>query len=92
MSLETCFDVNFQSSKLLRLQSGFWACPHLSRKSQRILTSHLSQAHPVAVPQSENLMAKIKAAWSIFFPPKPESVSAKEAGKSRLRMVLVADR
>lgn len=37
-------------------------------------------------------MAKIKAAWSIFFPPKPEKVSAKEAGKSRLRMILVADR
>ena len=70
---------------------GSRAGTNLSKTSQK-MEVYLSQAHPVAVPQSENLMAKIKAAWSIFFPPKPEKVSAKEAGKSRLRMVLVADR
>jgi hypothetical protein len=42
--------------------------------------------------ESANFMAKVKAAWAIFFPSKPEKVSAGEAGKSRLRMILVADR
>lgn len=42
--------------------------------------------------ESANFMAKVKAAWAIFFPAKPEKVSAGEAGKSRLRMILVADR
>lgn len=50
------------------------------------------QARPLPEAQSDSLMAKIKAAWAIFFPRKPEKVSAKEAGKSRLRMILVADR
>ncbi len=69
-------------------------CPTLEQKDPPSIAENVDalQGHPVAVPQSENLMAKIKAAWSIFFPPKPEKVSAKEAGKSRLRMILVADR
>lgn len=46
-------------------------------------------------PRQDNtntFLEKVKAAWHIFFPPKPEKVSAREAGKSRLRMILVADR
>lgn len=35
---------------------------------------------------------KLKAAWQIFFPPQPKSISPKEEGKNRLRMILVADR
>lgn len=37
-------------------------------------------------------MRKCKAAYSIFFPPKPRSLSPKEEGRNRLRMILVADR
>lgn len=35
---------------------------------------------------------KLRAAWQIFFPPQTKSVSPKEEGKNRLRMILVADR
>lgn len=35
---------------------------------------------------------KLRAAWQIFFPPQPNSISPKEEGKNRLRMILVADR
>ena len=43
-------------------------------------------------PQQIDFITKLKAAWRIFFPPAPEKLSPKEAGKSRLRMILVADR
>lgn len=52
----------------------------------------IHQVRNVQEGHSDTFIAKLKAAWSIFFPPKPEKVSAKEAGKSRLRMILVADR
>ena len=35
---------------------------------------------------------KCKAAYEIFFPPRPKSLSPKEQGRNRLRMILVADR
>lgn len=35
---------------------------------------------------------KLRAAWQIFFPPQVKSISPKEEGKNRLRMILVADR
>lgn len=31
-------------------------------------------------------------AWRIFFPEQPRTLSPKEEGKQRLRMILVADR
>ena len=37
-------------------------------------------------------MVKLKAAWQIFFPPTIASLTPKEEGKHRLRMILVADR
>jgi hypothetical protein len=39
-----------------------------------------------------DFVRKLRAAWRIFFPSEPASVSPKEAGKNRLRMILVADR
>ncbi len=35
---------------------------------------------------------KCKAAYHIFFPPRPKTLSPKEEGRNRLRMILVADR
>ena len=39
-----------------------------------------------------DFVRKCKAAYSIFFPPRPRSLSPKEEGRNRLRMILVADR
>jgi len=39
-----------------------------------------------------DFVRKVKAAWNIFFPERPKSLSPKEEGKKRLRMILVADR
>ena len=39
-----------------------------------------------------DFVRKVKAAWAIFFPPQAKSISPKEEGKNRLRMILVADR
>jgi hypothetical protein len=39
-----------------------------------------------------DFVAKVKAAWRIFFPEKQRPLSPKEEGKKRLRMILVADR
>lgn len=39
-----------------------------------------------------DFVRKVRAAWAIFFPPQPQSISPKEEGKNRLRMILVADR
>lgn len=46
----------------------------------------------VQLAPDADFVAKIKAAWRIFFPEKPRSLSPKEEGKKRLRMILVADR
>ena len=45
--------------------------------------------------QNRGLLTKIGKAWRIFFPEKKRNISnlpAREAAKSRLRMILVADR
>lgn len=44
-----------------------------------------------AMPEDADFLTKVKAAWRIFFPEK-SSLSPKEEGKKRLRMILVADR
>lgn len=43
---------------------------------------------------TSTLAGKFRAAWNIFFPPSEKSKhrSAREEGKNRLRMILVADR
>ena len=46
----------------------------------------------VAVVEEDDFVAKVKAAWRIFFPEKQKPLSPKEEGKKRLRMILVADR
>ncbi len=43
------------------------------------------------ISDDADFMTKLKAAWRIFFPEK-KSLSPKEEGKNRLRMILVADR
>ncbi|WPT12114.1 Cell division topological specificity factor-like protein [Picochlorum sp. SENEW3] len=43
------------------------------------------------ISEDADFMTKLKAAWRIFFPEK-KSLSPKEEGKNRLRMILVADR
>jgi len=35
---------------------------------------------------------QVQLAWRIFFPEQPRTMSPKEEGKQRLRMILVADR
>ncbi len=35
---------------------------------------------------------KLRAAWRIFFPERPKTLTPKDEGKRRLRMILVADR
>jgi len=45
--------------------------------------------------ENRGLLRKMEKAWRIFFPKRKKSLanmSAREAGKSRLRMILVADR
>lgn len=46
----------------------------------------------ITVDPNADLITKLKTAWKIFFPDKPKSLSPKEEGKKRLRMILVADR
>jgi hypothetical protein len=46
----------------------------------------------IQVDTDADLITKLKLAWRIFFPDKPKSLSPKEEGKKRLRMILVADR
>lgn len=51
---------------------------------------------PAKAPKidTSTLAGKFKAAWNIFFPPSARAKprSAREEGKNRLRMILVADR
>lgn len=56
--------------------------------------AHLRNAgHPVPeAPGLQGFVAKLKAAWQIFFPEKPPVLTPKDEGKNRLRMILVADR
>lgn len=35
---------------------------------------------------------QVQLAWRVFFPEQPKSMTPKEEGKQRLRMILVADR
>ena len=53
----------------------------------------IAPAKPPKV-DTATLAGKFKAAWNIFFPPTAVSKprSAREEGKNRLRMILVADR
>jgi cell division topological specificity factor MinE len=44
-----------------------------------------------AMPEDADFLTKVRAAWRIFFPERA-SLSPKEEGKKRLRMILVADR
>ena len=37
-------------------------------------------------------MPQVQLAWRVFFPEQPRSLTPKEEGKQRLRMILVADR
>jgi len=47
---------------------------------------------PPPVPAPSTFLGRAKAAWSVLFPPPPPAATAREAGKQRLRMILVADR
>lgn len=58
----------------------------------------ISPAKPKPIDTS-TFAGKLRAAWNIFFPPSSEAArggrrarSAREEGKNRLRMILVADR
>lgn len=51
-----------------------------------------SDGKKIEVDANADLITKLKAAWRIFFPEKSKSLSPKEEGKKRLRMILVADR
>lgn len=55
-------------------------------------TSAAAARPSVELSPDADFVAKVKAAWRIFFPEKQRSLSPKEEGKKRLRMILVADR
>ena len=63
----------------------------------RRTNSHRVQSYRTNLPSASSpaseadFLTKVKAAWRIFFPEKT-SLSPKEEGKKRLRMILVADR
>jgi len=63
----------------------------------RRMNSHRVQSYRTNLPSTSSpasdadFFTKVKAAWRIFFPEKT-SLSPKEEGKKRLRMILVADR
>jgi len=76
-----------------------------SRLNQRLRSSVASSAPPYGAfddededetsSQNRGLLTKIGQAWRIFFPPKKrnlENMPARAAAKSRLSMILVADR
>ncbi len=44
------------------------------------------------IDPSADVVTKLRAVWSIFFPAAPRALSPKDEGKQRLRMILVADR
>ena len=50
-------------------------------------TPRRAQSGPLA-----DFARKCKAAFRIFFPPRPKTLTPKEEGRNRLRMILVADR
>ncbi|KAL4421262.1 hypothetical protein ABPG75_010553 [Micractinium tetrahymenae] len=55
----------------------------------------LARKQQAAVPPQGpvgDFFHKLKLAWQIFFPEQPRSLTPKEEGKQRLRMILVADR
>eukprot|EP00890_Picochlorum_soloecismus_P004231 jgi/Picsp_1/4809/NSC_02177-R1_protein len=58
---------------------------------ERSMMASSSSPGSSLVPEDADMITKIKAAWRIFFPEK-KSLSPKEEGKKRLRMILVADR
>lgn len=63
-----------------------------------MLAPELQVAQPASVtPKMQpgpitDFVRKLRLAWRIFFPEQPASMSAKDEGKNRLRMILVADR
>ena len=58
---------------------------------ERSMMASSSSPGSSLVPEDADMITKIKAAWRIFFPER-KSLSPKEEGKKRLRMILVADR
>lgn len=61
------------------------------RKSEGLLGTLDKNASSGSLPEDADFLTKVKAAWRIFFPER-KSLSPKEEGKKRLRMILVADR
>jgi len=62
-----------------------------SRGSARVLSSKVS--YDFEGKEGVNLfLAKLGAAYRIFFPERPKSLSPKDEVKQRLKMILVADR
>ncbi len=54
---------------------------------QALQIPRCAQSGPLA-----DFARKCKAAFRIFFPPRPKTLTPKEEGRNRLRMILVADR
>ena len=54
---------------------------------QTVYALECAQSGPLA-----DFARKCKAAFHIFFPPRPKTLTPKEEGRNRLRMILVADR
>lgn len=71
------------------VDSDMWAC--LKGRAAQVGAGG-SSADKATDGGLTTFMRKLRAAWQIFFPPAPKSVSPKEEGKNRLRMILVADR
>lgn len=66
-------------------QSGRALAPRLTTTARAHRPSLRSSPTAVRMPQ-------VQLAWRVFFPEQPRSLTPKEEGKQRLRMILVADR
>lgn len=66
----------------------------ISMARRRMSGSAAASRSAVAAPSGPmgEFLHKLKRAWEVFFPEEERTLSPKEEGKKRLRMILVADR
>ena len=69
--------------------------PHRSKPPATPLTTPPASRPPPPRPRptdDASFLARARTAWRVLFPPRPAALNPREAGKNRLRMILVADR
>ena len=77
----------------LRVHARRWDADQLAdRDVISLARGRLGKAPPPTDNPVADFVSKVQAAWQIFFPPRPKSLTPKSEAKKRLRMILVADR